>query len=376
MKKWLIFIGMVAIIFIGGYFVLSFYAVKFIQARLQKVVGPGFTIAEINVRTTHLSARGIRYEDPQSKQRFLQIEEMRVYPALSSFLKGTLQIREWTIFRPYFFFYRSREGVLVGPWVTMEKEGKGREISEKGETKGEKPIHIKIDRLLIQKGSIDFEDMKAGETPGQIKLRELDLDIKDIQYPIVSAHSPIELKGKMEGRTKEGEIYTKGWIDLKTADLEISFKVREIDLKVFEPYYRKRVSAEIESGFMDMDAKVDLKRRMIDAPGQLEIADLRITDKEGETVFWIPAKTLVSLLKKKGNRIKVQFHMKGNMDDPQFKLQESFLTRVGISMAENLGIPIKVVGETILGGSGKGAEGLVEGLKSIEELLKKKEKKK
>ena len=117
MKKWLIFIGMVAIIFIGGYFVLSFYAVKFIQARLQKVVGPGFTIAEINVRTTHLSARGIRYEDPQSKQRFLQIEEMRVYPDLFSFLKGTLRIREWMILQPSFFFYQSREGHFIGPWA-------------------------------------------------------------------------------------------------------------------------------------------------------------------------------------------------------------------------------------------------------------------
>ena len=375
MKKWLIFIGMVAVILIGGYFVLSFYAVKFIQARLQKVVGPGFTIAEINVRTTHLSARGIRYEDPQSKQRFLQIEEMRVYPALSSFLKGTLQIREWTIFRPYFFFYRSREGVLVGPWVAMEKGGKGREISEKGETKGEKPIHIKIDRLRIQKGSIDFEDMKAGETPGQIKLRELDLDIKNIQYPIVSAHSPIELKGKMEGRTKEGEIYTKGWIDLKTADLETSFKVREIDLKVFEPYYRKRVSAEIESGFMDMDAKVDLKRRMIDAPGQLELADLHIKEGGG-TVLWIPAKYLVSILRDKGNRIKVQFRVKGNMDDPQFSLQETFITRVAISLAETLGIPIKVIGEETIKGSAKGAEGFIEGLKSFEKLFKRKKEEK
>ncbi len=374
MKKWLIIGGIVVILFIGGYFLLSLYAVKFIQARLQKVVGPGFTIAEMKVRATHLSARGIRYEDPQSKQRFLQIDEMRVYPAFFSFLKGTLRIRDWRVLRPSFFFYRSREGVFVGPWVAMEKEGEGREISKKGETKEEKPIHIQIDRLRIQKGSIDFEDMKAGETPGQIKLRELDLDIKDIQYPIVSAHSPIELKGKMKGKTKEGEVYAKGWIDLKNADLETSFKVREIELKVFEPYYRKRVSAEIESGFMDMDAKIALKKRMIDAPGQLEIVDLRI--KEGGTVFWIPAKTLVSLLKNKGNRVKVKFHMKGNMDDPQFKLQETFLTRIGISMAENLGIPIKVVGETILEGSGKGAEGLVEGLKSIEELFRKKKEKK
>ncbi len=110
MKKWFILIGIVAIFLIGGYFVLSFYAVKFIQARLQQVVGPGLTIAEIKIKPTYLSAKGIRYEDPLSKRKIFLIEEMRVYPDLSSFLKGTLSIRECMILRPSFFFYRSREG--------------------------------------------------------------------------------------------------------------------------------------------------------------------------------------------------------------------------------------------------------------------------
>jgi hypothetical protein len=375
MKKWLFLAGIVAIIFIGGYFVLSFYAVKFIQAELQKVVGPGFTVNEIQVKSTYLSAKGIRYEDPHSKQKFFQIEEMRIYPDISAFLKGTLGIREFTIQQPSLYFYRSQEGTFVVPWGGMEKGREESEVSNDRERKGKEPLHIKIDRIRIQKGSIDFEDRKMGEPPAQIKLREFDLDLKDIQYPIISTHSPIELKAKMEGKTKEGDLYTKGWIDLKTVDMETSFKVREIDVKVFEPYYRKRVSAEIETGHIDMDAKVTVKKRMIDAPGQLELGNLHIKEGGG-TVFWIPAKYLISILKDKENRISVRFHVKGNIDDPQFSLQETFLNRLAISLAEALGIPIKRVGETIFKGTGKGAEELSEGLKSIEELFKKKREKK
>jgi hypothetical protein len=370
MKKWLILIGAIAIFLIGGYLLLSFFAVKFIQARLQQVVGPGLTIAEIKVKPTYLSAKGIRYDDPLSKRRIFLIEEMRVYPNLTSFLKGTLRIREWMILEPSFFFYRSREGRFIGPWAIMGKREEDKEVSDEKEGKAKETVHIKIDRFRIRKGSFDFEDRKMGEPPAQIQLRDLDLELKKIQYPIISSHSFIELKGKMKGRKKEGSIYTKGWIDLKDMDMETSFKVQEVEIKIFEPYYRKRVSAEIEGGHINLEAKIDVKKRMIDAPGQLELVNLQM--KEGGTLIWIPAKILVSLLKKKGNQIQIQFHVKGNMDDPQFSLQETFLTRVAISLAETLGIPIKVVGETIIEGTGKGAEGLIEGVKSIEKLFKRK----
>ena len=371
LKKWFILIGVIAIFLIGGYFVLSFYAVKFVQARLQKVVGPGFTIAEIKIKPTYLSAKGIQYQDPLSQKRIFLIEEMRVYPALSSLLKSTLNIRECMILQPSFFFYRTREGSFVGPWPTVEKEEKDKEISEDREKKGKESVLVKIDRFRIRKGSVDLEDRKIAEPPAQIQLRELDLELKNIEYPLISSHSFIELKGKIEGRKKEGNLYTKGWIDLKTTDMEISFDVKETEVKTFEPYYQKRVSAEIETGYIDMDAKITVKKKAIDAPGHLELVNLRIKEGSG-TVLWIPAETLASLLRDKGNRIKVAFHVKGSMDDPQFSLQEAFLTRVALSLAETLGIPIKVVGETVLKGTGKGAEGLIESLRSIEKLFKRK----
>jgi hypothetical protein len=375
MKKWVILIGAIAIFLIGGYFLLSFFAVKFIQARLRQVVGPGLTIGEIKIKPTCLSVKGIRYEDPLSKRRIFLIEEMRVYPNLYSFLKGTLRIREWMILQPSFFLYRSREGRFIGPWATLGKKEEGKEISDEKERKEKESILVKIDLFRIRKGSVDFEDMKPEGAPAEIRLRELDLELKNVQYPFISSRSSIELKGKIKGRKREGNIDTKGWIDLKNMDMETSFKVQEIDIKIFEPYYRKRFSAEIESGYINMESKIAVEKKMIDAPGQLELVDLHIKEGGG-TVLWIPAKTLVSLLRDKGNRIKVKFHVKGNMDDPQFSLQETFITRVAISLAETLGIPIRVVGETMIEGTGKGAEGLIEGLKSIEKLFKRKKEEK
>jgi len=374
MKKWLILIGILVVLFIGGYFVLTFYAVKFIQPRLQTVMRPGFTLEEIRLKTTYLSARGIQYEDPRSKERFFQAEEIRIYPSPLSLLKKSLHIKEFSVLRPSFFFYRSREGHMVGPWVAPEKGNEKKEISEE-ETKRREAVEVQIDRIRIQKGSIDFEDRKIGDPPPQMNWRELDFEIRDIRYPLTSLHSPVELNGKMKGKAQEGSISLRGWIDAKTMDMETSLKIREIEVKTFEPYYRKRVTAEIESGTLDMDSRIAVKDKRIDVPGELDLINLHIKEGGG-TVLWIPAETLVSLLEKKGHRIKARFHLKGNVENPQFNLQETFLTQVAISLAQALGIPIKVVGEEALRGTLKGEKGLVEGLQSIEGLFKKKKEKK
>jgi len=241
------------------------------------------------------------------------------------------------------------------------------------ESKGEIPIYIKIERFRIEDGSLNFEDWGVKGVPAKIRLSGIDLNIRQLRFPVVSGHSPIELKGKIKGEKRDGEIYANGWIDLKTMDLSTSLKILSVELKTFEPYYKKKVSAEIESGYMNMDLNITIKGKKIDAPGQIELLDLKI--KEDGTIFYIPAKILISLLSRRENRIKFKFHVNGDMGDPRFKLEENIFARIGASLAESMGIPIKVFGEKFLEGSEKGAEGLIEGLRSIEELFKKKRKK-
>jgi len=374
MKKWLTAAGILAALCIGGYFILTFSAVKLIQPRLQKVMGHGLTLEEIKLRITYLSLRGVQYEAPGSKQRFLQVEEIRVYPSLLSLVKGSLHLKEVTILRPSFFFYRSREGRMAGPWVTGKMESGRKEVPGGKEEKSREPIQFQIDRIRIQKGSVDFEDRKVGEPPAQIKLRDMDFEIRNIGYPLTSVHSPVRLYAKMNGKGQKGSIDTEGWIDAKNMDTETSLKIRNIEVKTLEPYYRKRVTAEIESGTMDMDFKIAVKEGRVDAPGEFDLINLRVKEGGG-MVLWIPAETLVSLLEKKGHQIKVKFHVKGNMENPQFSLQETFLTQVAIAFAQALGIPINVVGEEVLQGTIKGEKGLMEGLQSIEGLFQKKKEK-
>jgi hypothetical protein len=374
MKKWAIGIGVLAVLLIGGYFVLIFYAVKFIQPHVQKVMGPGLTLEEIKLKTTYLSVKGVQYEDPRSKERFFQAEEIRIHPSLLSLFKKSLHIKAFSVLRPSFFFYRSREGHMVGPWVTPKKGDEKKEIFEE-ETKRREAVEVQIDRIRIQKGSIDFEDRKIADPPPQMKWRDLDFEIRDLRYPLASLHSPVELNGKMKGKTQDGSITLKGWIDAKSMDMETSLGIRQVEIKTFEPYYRKRVTAEIESGTLDIESRIGVKEKRIDAPGELDLIDLHIKEGGG-TVLWIPAKTLVSLLEKKGHRIKATFQMKGNLENPQFNLQEAFLTEVAISLAQSLGFPVQVIGKEVLRDTLKGDKGLVEELKSMERLFKKKKEKK
>jgi hypothetical protein len=261
---------------------------------------------------------------------------------------------------------------MVGPWVMTKKENEEKEVSEEEvKKKSEEAVEVQIDRIRIQKGSIDFEDRKIGDPSSQMKLRDLDFEIRDIRYPLVSLHSPVELKGKMKGKAQEGSITLKGWIDAKTMDMEIFLKIREIEVKTFEPYYRKRVTAEIESGTLDMDSRIAVKEKRMDAPGELDLINFHIKEGGG-AVFWIPAETLIPLLERRKYEIKVPFQVKGNLEDPKFNLQETFLMRFAFSLAEALGLPVKSVAESLFGEPEKG----MEGLRSLEELFKKKKEKK
>ncbi len=300
-------------------------------------------------------------------------EEVRVYPALLPFLKGDLRIGELSILHPVFYVFRSPEGIFTGPLPPVARREKDQGLSGGGKKGEGETVPIVIDKIRVQRGSVDFQDGKYGEPPAKIELKDLIFKVENIRFPPAPLPSPFELKGKMRGKMKEGEIEAKGWIVLQTMEMETFLKVQGLEVKTFEPYYRKRVSAEIVSGELYLETKLSIKRRTIDAPGYLELIDFHL--KEGGTVFWVPAQTLVSLLKKKDHRIKARFHVRGNMDDPGFNLQESFLTRTGIALAEALGIPIKTVGETVFGGAGKGAEGLEEGLKALGEIFKKEKKK-
>jgi hypothetical protein len=351
MRKGGLILASIAVLVVAGFLALSYMGCRLIRTRLEQAMGPGLRVGKINVKPTHLSLKGIYYEDPVSMKRVCQIEEMKIYPSLLSALGGdrTVQIRKCMILKPSFFLYRSREGSLIGPFPKAGKERTERpEKAQEGSSGGEKrkveAATVRIDRLQIEKGSLDFEDQRTEGSTAYLQLRDMDLEMKDLQYPLVSVHSPVELKGKFKGMTKEGSLSSKGWIDLHTTNMEMTLRTREIELRAFEPYYRKKVTAEISSGHVDLDARITIRKHLIDAPGEMDLVNLQVKEGSG-SVFYIPAKSLSRMLKNKGNRVKVRFRIKGDLDDPRFNLRENVASRLTIALAESLGLPVTVVGE-------------------------------
>lgn len=355
MRKWFIILGITGVLLIGIYLVLSYYATKMIQTQVHKAVGPGLTIEQIKVNLTSLSLMGIHFEEPEGRHKLFQIEEVRIYPALLSLLGNEVRIRACTVLKPSFFFYRTKEGNWIGPWLKTQKENRKNESSRPIEQKGKKSLPVKIDHLRMEKGSLDFNDMKMEGSAGPIRLEEFELILSKIEYPPVSSQSPVDFRGKMVGGLKTGKFMGNGWIDFETSDLEVLFKTEGIELKRFEPYYRKRVSAEIQSGEINMVAHISVKGNLIDAPVTLEVVDLFIGEKG--TIFYIPVEKLVSRLKEQRNRLETRFRIKGDLNDPRFKLEEIFLTKVGFGLAESAGLPVQRIGEDLLDGLGRGVTG-------------------
>jgi hypothetical protein len=124
MKKWVVLFGLIVILLIGGYLGLSYYGVKLVQPPLQKMVGLGFTLKEIQVRLTHLSMKGIQYEGLHTKKKYLWIEEMKIYPAILSLFMGPCGSETLRFENPLYPFIEQKKGFRRSMGGSGEK-GKG-----------------------------------------------------------------------------------------------------------------------------------------------------------------------------------------------------------------------------------------------------------
>jgi len=157
MKRWALVLGIVAVIVIAGWLTLSYYGGRFIRTRLQQAMEPELRVGEISVYPTHVSLKGIQHEDPASKKRMFQIEEIRIYPSLLAALRGAVQIRKCALIKPSFFLYRSRDGRVIGPFPAGGKErmrpvGSLKSLLQEGRRQEPGPP---------PSGSIDFKSRKG-----------------------------------------------------------------------------------------------------------------------------------------------------------------------------------------------------------------------
>jgi len=117
-------------------------------------------------------------------------------------------------------------------------------------------------------------------------------------------------------------------------------------------YLIKAPETGVRKGALDLDLQSDVSKGRLMAPGKLIISGLELAPAMNAfgTFMGVPREAVLASLKNKNGKIVTTFVLEGDIDNPQFSLNETLTTRLASSMAETLGVS--------LGGVAKGVEGL------------------
>lgn len=194
--------------------------------------------------------------------------------------------------------------------VTADKNPKNPQVNPEKETV------IYIAKVLLQRGNVNFHDRfikpnyRANLTGlnGQIgPLFPGKFGVIDIKGALDKT-APLEIKGKIEPFSDEF------FLDLTT-------KIKDIDLPPFSPYSGKYVGYAIEKGKLSADVTYHVEKGALTADNKIFLDQFTLGEKiPSENAVSLPLDLAISLLKNRKGEINLHLPLKGTINDPEFNL--------------------------------------------------------
>lgn len=333
-----------AVMFAGG----LYFGAKALKGKVEQALGPEAEIGEIRLALGAVEVIRLRLKAPPGwpAPDVLRAERIRIAPDLLALLSGKVGISSITVDKGYVSALRSANGKLrVVPSLLEKKEekqdaGKGPEVS--------------IGAIELQDGVMEFFDATAKKPAHKIRLEQLQAKVTDLNLPDLQARSKLRLDGVLKGVRSDGKILIDGWMVFASKDSEFRNTLRGVDLMAMQPYLLKATDTGVRSGTLDLDMQSTVKANHLHAPGTLTLNGLQLDS--GGTFMGAPSAAVLKLMKDKDGKITMKFVLDGKLNDPNFRLNEGFSTRLASSFGEAMGISVE--------GLAKGAGSL--GQKSVE----------
>jgi len=374
-KKWgWIILAMLLVLVVGGA-VGYRIAVGILKGKVVEALGPGSEIQDIQVGWSGVVVRGLRIKGPQGwpAQDALRTERVTIVPSLLDLLSGEIRVRSVTIEKPYLSALRAKDGKLrVVPTLLERPAAKG----EGGTRVAAPPVHIAT--ITLRDGVVEFFDATVAQPPLKLRLEQLQASVRNALVPALTGKSDFDLTGILKGVRQDGRIKVGGWAEGATKDSTVKTELRGADLVVLQPYLSRAAEVRVQKGLLDLDIQSDVRKNRLRAPGRIAIAGLEFAPSQGMmgTFMGVPRGAVMAFLKDKGNRIAMDFIIEGDINNPQFSLNEAFSTRMAASMAETLGVSIQGVAEGVgvlgrkgaeaMGGTAKGIGDAIGGLFGVQ----------
>jgi len=347
LKRWaLITLSAIALMVVVGAVGLH-YAVRQLKSQVEQALGPESEIEAIALGWSAIEIRGVRIRAPKGwpAADALRARRIIIAPDLRALVSANVEVKHITVEEAYVSVLRARDGRLrVVPSLL---EAKGAKITAP-------PVSIRT--IELRGGVLELFDATVRQPAHKVRLQQLQATIEDLHVPDLAGRTHIRIDGVIPGAQHRGTLAIRGWTELSSKDSEIATTLRGVDLVAFEPYLVKASETGVRRGTLDLDLKSTVRRNVLKAPGTLTLTNLELASGGGvmNTFMGVPRDAVISVLRNRDGKIRIQFTLEGNLSDPKFSLNESFSRRMASSLGETLGVSV----EGLARGVGNAARGV------------------
>ncbi len=207
---------------------------------------------------------------------------------------------------------------------------------------------ISIKNVTLQNGDINFTDYSTnpGFTADMKKitgsLTGLSSDEKSrAELHLQGIHgqsSPLEIKGKINPLAKK-----------KFADISLSFK--DIELTNFTPYSSKYLGYKIKKGKLALNLKYLINGNKLTSDNKINFDDLTLGDRvKSDKATSLPVSLAISLLKNRKGQIDLDLPVRGELNDPSFKISSIVFKMISNLIVKVVTSPFSIIGSMFGGG--------------------------
>jgi len=263
--------GFFALFTIVGFLVLPPVAKSVLTKQLSKALHRHVSIEKIRINPYALSfsMKGLMIKEPGKQETFVSLGEVSTALSPKSIYKRAPIIKRLSVVNPYIHVIRNPDGTFNFTDLTVSEEPKKPEPPKK-ETK---PFQFSVNNIVISGGHIEFFD---GPKNVRHTIKDLEVAVPFVsnmnewvhvyeqpRFSAVINGDPYSLRG----RTKPFEQSLESYLDIS---------IKELDIPKYMPYVPVKTNFVLNSGTVDVAAKISFKREKDKTPACTVTGDVTV----------------------------------------------------------------------------------------------------
>ena len=215
-------------------------------------------------------------------------------------------------------------------------------------TTGKEAQDINIEKITLQGGRVDFSDYTI-KPRYSTQLKNLGGRISGLSLG-KNKTADVELRGKI-GSDVPFEIVGKINPSSDNFFVDLSAKIRNLDLSPMTPYSGKYLGYKIEKGKFSLEIKYLIVKKKLESQNKIFFDQFTLGDKvESKDAVQLPVKLAISLLKDRTGKIDLDIPVTGNLDDPEFSVWKIIMKVLKNILVKAATAPFALIGSMFGGG--------------------------